>query len=56
MSSKKREYHILMVTKTSFYDAGLMKTSTDIPKSALKQVSFLLDYSMKKYHKDVVNK
>ena len=38
MSSKKREYHILMVTKTSFYDAGLMKTSTDIPKSALKQV------------------
>ena len=26
MSSKKRKYHIVMVIKTSFYDASLMKT------------------------------
>ena len=27
MSSKEREYHIVMVTNSSFYDACLMKTS-----------------------------
>ena len=27
MSLEERDYHIVMVTKTSFYDASLMKTS-----------------------------
>ena len=32
MSSKGRDYHIVMVTKTSFHDTSLMKTSCPVSK------------------------